>query len=333
VSELLKIEGLEVSFDDPAHRGEGGVARAVRGIDLVLGSNESLALVGESGSGKTAAVKAIMRLHDPTKTRVSGRIALEGRELSAMSEREMEGIRGRLVSMVFQDPMTSLNPVLRVGDQVAEAVSLSRGLNRRSARAVALELFAKAGIPSPEALFRRYPHEFSGGMLQRAMILIALAASPKLLIADEPTTALDVTVQVQILELIERQRRELGTALILVTHDMGVVAERTERAAVMYAGRIVESGRTLELLAKPLHPYSEGLLDALPRPGTRGEKLKTIDGFAPSVFEEAPGCPFAPRCRYVQRPCLAEIPALTEAATGRRVACHRARELDLRGIA
>ncbi len=335
-SELLRIEGLEVGFFDPARRG-GPIARAVRGIDLSLGPNESLALVGESGSGKTAAAKAIMRLHDPRATRVSGRIFLEGRDIARLSEREMEGVRGKAVSMVFQDPMTSLNPVFRVGDQVAEAISASRGLPRREARAVALSLFGKAGIPSPDALFRRYPHEFSGGMLQRAMILIALAASPRLLIADEPTTALDVTVQAQVLDLIETERRELGaelgTALLLVTHDMGVVAERTERAAVMYAGRIVESGRTLELLARPLHPYAEGLLDALPRRGGRKERLRTIEGSPPSVFDATEACPFAPRCRYAQARCSSEAPALAPGLAGRQVACHRWAELELRGLA
>jgi oligopeptide/dipeptide ABC transporter ATP-binding protein len=338
VTEVLRIEGLEVSFELSA-RAE--TAYAVRGLDLSLGREESLALVGESGSGKTAAAKAIMRLHDPRKTRVSGRILIDGREIGALSEREMESVRGRSVSMVFQDPMTSLNPVFRVGDQVAEAVSISRGLRAREARALALELFAKAGLPEPEALYRRYPHEFSGGMLQRAMILIALAAAPKLLIADEPTTALDVTVQAQILDLIETERRALGTALLLVTHDMGVVAERTERAAVMYAGRVVESGRTAEILQRPLHPYTEGLLDALPGRGKRGERLKTIEGAAPSVFDRPRGCPFAPRCRYAQPPCLEAAPKLESrgAANGdasvvsRLCACRRSGELSLRGIA
>ena len=325
---LLEIRGLEVSFDHESSR----PARAVRGIDLALGPGESLALVGESGSGKTAAVKSIMRLHDRRNARVSGSILVEGRDIAALSERDMEGLRGRVISMIFQDPMTSLNPVFRVGYQVAEAVSRARGLARRPARAEALALFAKAGMPSPEILFRRYPHEFSGGMLQRAMILIALAASPRLLIADEPTTALDVTVQAQILQLVEEQRRALGTALILVTHDIGVVAERTERAAVMYAGRIVEAGPTVELLKAPRHPYTEGLLDSLPGREVRGARLRTIEGSAPGVFEEHPGCPFAPRCRYVAHRCRSEAPAFAYLGAGRGAACHRAGELSLRGI-
>jgi oligopeptide/dipeptide ABC transporter ATP-binding protein len=349
----LEVEGLEVSFAD---RG-GRLAWAVRGIDLFLGESESLAIVGESGSGKTAAAKALLRLHDPRTTAVSGRILIGGRDVSAASEREMEGIRGRLASMVFQDPMTSLNPVLRVGDQVAEAVSRSRGVGAGEARRVALELFGKAGMPSPDALYKRYPHEFSGGMLQRAMILIALAASPKLLIADEPTTALDVTVQAQVLDLIEAERLELGTALLLVSHDIGVVAERAERACVMYGGRVVESGDTADILASPLHPYTEGLLDALPGRGARGERFRTIEGSGPSVYDQGGGCPFAPRCRYVQEPCLASVPALEPAAplgaaasgpslgaaamsgavakvgAARRAACRRAGELSLRGIA
>jgi oligopeptide/dipeptide ABC transporter ATP-binding protein len=326
--ELLRVEGLAVDFEDGR-----AVARAVRGVGLSLGAGESLALVGESGSGKTAVAKAIMRLHDPRRVRVAGSILLGGRDIAGLGEREMEGIRGKLVSMVFQDPMTSLNPVLRVGDQVAEAVMRSCRMSKASARAVALELFAKAGMPKPELLFRRYPHEFSGGMLQRAMILIALAASPKLLIADEPTTALDVTVQAQVLDLIEAERRALGTALLLVTHDMGVVAERTERAAVMYAGLVVESGPTLELLSRPLHPYTEGLLDALPRRGARGERLKTIEGSPPSVFEMTPGCPFAPRCRYATPRCRIESPGLSSAGGARLVSCHLSAELSLRGIA
>jgi oligopeptide/dipeptide ABC transporter ATP-binding protein len=326
---LLEIEGLEVAFED----GQGAIARAVRGISLSLGEGESMALVGESGSGKTAAVKSIMRLHDPRLTRVAGRIVLEGRDLGLLSEREMEVVRGRAISMIFQDPMTSLNPVFRVGDQVAEAVSRSRLMPRKAARAEALELFSKAGIPSPELLFRRYPHEFSGGMLQRAMILIALAASPRLLIADEPTTALDVTVQAQVLQLVEEQRRALGTALLLVTHDIGVVAERTQRAAVMYAGRIVESAPTIELLRSPLHPYTEGLLDSLPGREAHGARLRAIEGSAPGVYDERPGCAFEPRCRYAREACRAMEQALEAAGSGHGVACCRFRELALRGIA
>lgn len=334
MSVLLSIEGLEVSFGAPGAR---RMARAVRGLDLALEAGASLALVGESGSGKTAVAKALMRLHDPRRAKISGLMLLNGIALNELPEEKMNALRGKVLSMVFQDPMSSLNPVFRVGDQVAEALTRAKGLGRKEARVEALELFEKAGMPSPELLFKRYPHEFSGGMLQRAMILIALAASPELLIADEPTTALDLTVQAQILDLMEAMRSEKGTALILVTHDIGVVAERTENVAVMYAGRVLESGATREVLSRPLHPYTEGLLDALPvrasARGAAGGRLRTIEGSPPSVFDESPGCSFAPRCPYALASCREARPLSRVVGKGRLVACHRASELSLRGIA
>jgi oligopeptide/dipeptide ABC transporter ATP-binding protein len=295
---------------------------------------ETVALVGESGSGKSATAKAILRLHDE-KAEVAGSVEFEGTELLSLSEREMRSLRGRAISMIFQDPMTALNPVLRVGDQVAEAVRrASPEGGRKAAMETAVRLLSQVGIAEASRRARQYPHEFSGGMLQRALIAIAVAASPKLLVADEPTTALDVTVQAQILSLLDSLVDERGMSLLLITHDLGIVAERAERVAVMYSGRIVETGPSASVLAHPLHPYTEGLIAAVPRAGSRGRELSTIAGSPPGIFDAVPGCPFAPRCRYRQEACDRLVPPLVDAPEGggRATACLRAGELKLRGI-
>ncbi len=328
MSGLLSLRGLRVAF-----AGEGGAAMAVRGVDLELEGGEGLALVGESGSGKSATAKAILGLHDMSSTAVTGSVRFEGRELLELGEAELRSFRGRGASMVFQDPGTSFNPLLRMGEQVAEAFRSVAGLDRKAAREAALGLFSRLGIRDPVTRYAQYPHEFSGGMLQRMMILLALAGRPRLLVADEPTTALDVTVQAQVLLFLEELKEELGMAVLLVTHDMGIVAETSTRIAVMYAGRIVETGGTAEVLGSPAHPYTEALLEAMPRPGSRGTRLATILGLPPGVYEADSGCPFFPRCRHALASCMDGLPPSVEAGPGRKSACFRTHSLSLRGIA
>jgi oligopeptide/dipeptide ABC transporter ATP-binding protein len=325
-ADLLAVEDLSVTFHS-----ERGAARAVRGVSLSVGAGATLALVGESGCGKSVSARAILRLHDPGSTTVAGRILLRGADILALPEGEMRRLRGSAISMIFQDPMTSLNPLMRVGDQVAEVFRVRKGMPRGKAKDASLALFARVGIADPERRFRQFPHEFSGGMLQRVMILIAAAARPLLMVADEPTTSLDVTVQAQILAMIDGLRSELGMSVLLITHDMGIVAEHASVIAVMYAGRIVESGPTAAVLAKPHHPYTEGLLDAVPRPGSRGGRLRTIEGSPPGLFTEMTPCAFAPRCRYRKAECDRETPPLVERGGGRRAACIRCGIIALRG--
>jgi len=324
--DTLVVEDLSVTFAT-----ERGAARAVRGVSFSVGAGATLALVGESGSGKTVTARSILRLHDPATSVVTGRILLDGTDLLPLPEREMHRVRGSAVSMIFQDPMTSLNPLMRAGEQVAEVFRVRKGMPRERAREASRALFARVGISDPARRFEQFPHEFSGGMLQRVMILIAVAAGPRLMIADEPTTSLDVTVQAQILRLVDSLRSDLGMSVLLVTHDMGIVAEHAAGIAVMYGGRIVESGPTAAVLARPFHPYTEGLLDAIPRSGSRGSRLRTIEGTPPGVFEVTTPCAFAPRCRYRQPGCDREIPPLVVHSDGRRVACARCAELDLKG--
>lgn len=329
MASLLAIRDLSVKI-----RSDRGTAYAVRGASLSIEEGETVALVGESGSGKSATAKAVLRLHDE-HTELGGSIEFAGTELLSLSEREMRSLRGRAISMIFQDPMTALNPVLLVGDQVAEAVRRASPMSGREAAETAVRLLSKVGIAEAARRARQYPHEFSGGMLQRALIAIAVAASPKLLVADEPTTALDVTVQAQILSLLDSLVDEHGMSLLLITHDLGIVAERAERVAVMYSGRIVETGPSASVLAQPLHPYTEGLIAAVPRPGSRGRQLSTIAGSPPAIFDSVPGCPFSPRCPYRQEACDRVVPPLVEAPRsggGRATACLRAGELNLRGI-
>jgi len=316
---LLKIHNLHTYFytDD-------GVAKAVDGVDLELEEGGTLGVVGESGCGKSVTALSIMRLiPDPPGKIVTGEILFNGTDLLSFSEAAMRKIRGRSISMIFQEPMTSLNPVFQIGDQISEVLRLHEGLSRKASWARSIEMLKMVGIPSPERRVAEYPHQLSGGMRQRAMIAMALACSPKLMIADEPTTALDVTIQAQILELINRLQREKGMSVILITHNMGVIAETARKVAVMYAGRIVEYTEVRALFGSPKHPYTQGLLQSIPRldeDHSRKKRLEAIPGLVPSLLDLPPGCKFSNRCRYVFERC-GEEPPLIEAEKGHWVRC------------
>ena len=313
---LLEIRGLSVSF-----RTDAGPVPAVRGIDLALAQGETLALVGESGCGKSVTALSILRLVEtPPGEYTGGEILLSGEDLLRVSEERIREIRGNDVAMIFQEPMTSLNPVFTIGEQVAEAVELHQQVGAAEARARAIEALRRVGIPAPEQRTNEYPHQLSGGMRQRVMIAMALACNPALLIADEPTTALDVTIQAQILELIAKLQQELGMAVLLITHDLGVVAETAHRVAVMYAGRVVEEADVLELFERPRHPYTAGLLRSRPRLDVGRGKLVPIEGSVPDAFHVPPGCAFHPRCPLAIERCKREDPPLS-AHAGRRFAC------------
>ena len=318
---LLQVEDLQTAF--AASQGD---LRAVRGLSFTVRAGETVAIVGESGSGKSVTALSILRLLRSPPAKLSGRVLFKGRDLLGLSEPEMRRIRGDQISMVFQEPMSSLNPVMPVGAQIAEAVRLHQKVSHRDARDRALEMLARVGIPAPERRMRDYPHQLSGGMRQRVMIAIALACDPELLIADEPTTALDVTVQAQILELMRALKARLGSAVILITHDLGVVAELADRVIIMYAGRKVEEGPVRQIFADPRHPYTRGLLAAVPRLGASltpaRSRLAEIAGAVPSLREAMPGCAFAPRC-YAAAPLCREVaPRLEAHGAERLVACH-----------
>src|ERR1700682_303658 len=288
---LLEVHDLKTQFSTPE-----GVVKAVDGVSFELNAGETLGIVGESGSGKSVTALSVMRLIPPPGRIVGGRVLYDGRDLTKLSESEMQGIRGESIAMIFQDPMTSLNPVFKVGWQVGEPLMLHRGESKAKAFASAVSVLAKVGIPSPGDRARDYPHHFSGGMRQRAMIAMGLTTTPKVLIADEPTTALDVTIQAQILDLLRNVNRDFGTATILITHNLGVVAGMCERVMVMYAGRVVESGPTVDVFAHPKHPYTWSLLRSIPRlDAERHEPLKPIDGLPPDLIDLPPGCAFHPR--------------------------------------
>jgi oligopeptide transport system ATP-binding protein len=300
---------------------EEGVVRAVDDVSFDLEPGQTLGIVGESGSGKSVTSLSILRLiPDPPGRIVSGEIVFEGRNLLSLSERDMRGIRGRHIAMIFQDPMTSLNPYLRVSRQLTEVLELHERLDRHTARNRAIEMLVRVGIPEAERRFDNYPHEFSGGMRQRVMIAMALLCKPRLLIADEPTTALDVTIQAQILELIRELRNELHTAVILITHDLGVVAGMADDVAVMYAGKIVEHAPTHKVFARPQHPYTLGLLESIPRLDRSRERLVPIPGRPPALSRLGPGCSFAPRCSFVVDRCK-EAPPLAAREPDHRAAC------------
>jgi peptide/nickel transport system ATP-binding protein len=303
---LLQIEDLRTDI-----RLRSATVHALDGVSLDVETGECLGIVGESGSGKTMTALSIMKLLPPGGHIVGGSIALSGQEISALDDEGMRRIRGNEVGMIFQDPMTSLNPTMTIGDQIAETVLLHRGADKKAALARAVEVLGLVGMPRPAERVSNYPHQLSGGMRQRVMIAMALACEPKLLIADEPTTALDVTIQKQILELIDDLRRRLGMAVILVTHDLGVIAGRADRAAVMYAGKVLETTTTMRLFANPRHPYTEALFGALPERAADGsERLYSIPGMPPDLTNPPPACRFAPRCQYVQDRCLKSEPAL-----------------------
>ena len=321
---LLEVDGLKTHFFT-----RDGVVRAVDGVSFSVQPGETLALVGESGCGKSVTSLSILRLiASPPGRTVAGRIRFNGRDLLRLSEPEMRQVRGDEISMIFQEPMTSLNPVLTVGRQIAEALVLHRGLSRAEALARAIEMLKLVNIPEPARRAGEYPHQMSGGMRQRVMIAMALACGPKLLIADEPTTALDVTIQAQILDLIRELQSKTGAAVMLITHDLGVVAEMAQRVVVMYAGRKVEEAPVGVLFEQPLHPYTQGLMNSIPRLGDAGalarKRLAEIPGMVPSLREPMPGCAFASRCPHALERCSREAPPLETKAAGHSVACWEA---------
>ncbi len=316
---LLEVDNLKTHFFT-----RDGVVRAVDGVSFTVNAGETLAVVGESGCGKSVTALSILRLiASPPGKVVAGEIRFQGRDLLQLSEAEMRGIRGNDISMIFQEPMTSLNPVLTVSRQIAEALTLHRGLSRRDAHARAIEMLKLVHIAEPERRVTEYPHQLSGGMRQRVMIAMALACNPKLLIADEPTTALDVTIQAQILDLMRELKDKTGAAIVLITHDLGVVADMAQRVVVMYAGRIVEQARVAAIYAHPRHPYTAGLLASIPRLADEDDnkRLTEIPGMVPSLKEAIAGCVFAPRCGYATQRCRHEYPPLEEKSPGHSVAC------------
>ena len=316
---LLSVQGLSTVF-----RSEEGESAAVEDVSFDLGEGEVLGIVGESGSGKSVTALSIMRLIPNPPGRIArGQILFDGQDLLKLPERRMRDIRGGAISMIFQEPMTSLNPVFTVGDQIMETVRRHERLGQRQAREKALEMLDKVGIPSPAQRLEEYPHQLSGGMRQRVMIAIALACNPRLLLADEPTTALDVTIQAQILELLRELQAEFNMAVVLITHDLGVVAEFVDRVIVMYAGRVAEAAGVHPTFEEPLHPYTEGLLGSIPSLVDERDRLQVIKGMVPSPFDLPPGCRYAPRCPYARPACDAAEPPLMELAQGHRAACIR----------
>ena len=317
MEEALRIDDLKTYFFT-----DEGVARAVDGVSLSVAGGETLGLVGESGCGKSVTALSVLRLVPGPQGRITGgTIHLAGREINRCSEIEMRAIRGRLASMIFQEPMTSLNPVFTIGSQVMEAVRSHTGMGRREAREVAVDYLTKVGISGGRERMSEYPHQLSGGMKQRVMIAMALCLKPELLIADEPTTALDVTIQAGILRLIKDMQEETGAAVLLITHDLGIVAEMADEVAVMYGGRIAEHGPCASIFASFVHPYTEGLFKSLPGRTGRGVKLYTIPGIVPSALAFPPGCRFHTRCPLVTDRCRVEDPPLVEVAAGHRAAC------------
>ncbi len=317
---LLDIQDLKVHF-----KTDDGWLHAVDGVDIAIDGGQTVSVVGESGCGKTVTAMSVLRLVPmPPGRFAGGRIEWQGRDLVTASTEEMRRVRAKEIAIVFQEPMTSLNPVYTVGEQIAESVRLHEKLGRKAAMDRAVEMLALVHIPTPEQRIRDYPHQFSGGMRQRVMIAIALACNPKLLIADEPTTALDVTIQAQILDLLGELKERLGMAVLLITHAMGVVAEVAERVVVMYAGMVVEEASVGELFANPRHPYTQGLIRSIPRidtAATEHVRLEQIPGTVPKLIAPAPGCRFAPRCKFAVPECSAATPALREPVPGHKVRC------------
>ncbi|MFB7323985.1 ABC transporter ATP-binding protein [Streptomyces sp. NPDC056190] len=319
---LLEVRDLHVEF-----RTRDGVVHAVNGVGYEVDAGETLAVLGESGSGKSVTAQAVMGILDVPPGRISGgRILFRGRDLLKLKEDERRRIRGAEMAMIFQDALSALNPVLTVGDQLGEMFIVHRGLSRKDARARAVELMDRVRIPAAGQRVRDYPHQFSGGMRQRIMIAMALALEPALIMADEPTTALDVTVQAQVMDLLAELRREYRMGLVLITHDLGVVADVADRIAVMYAGRIVESAPVHDIYKAPAHPYTRGLLDSIPRLGHKGRELYAIKGLPPNLRAIPPGCAFHPRCPMARDVCRTDVPPLYEVSESRASACHFWRE-------
>jgi len=315
---LLEVKGLKTQFFT-----QDGVVHAVNGISYKLNEGETLAIVGESGSGKSVGVMSLIRLiPQPPGKIVAGEVWFDGRDLMQMTDDEVRQVRGNRIAMIFQDPMTSLNPVLTIGQQIMEALQLHLGMDKSQARQRAIELLEMVGIPGAASRLDSYPHQYSGGMRQRVMIAMGLSCNPQLLIADEPTTALDVTIQAQIVDLVKNLKEQIGMAIIWITHDLGVVAGLAERVIVMYAGHIVEEAEVHELYEEPHHPYTLGLLRSVPRLDMgKNKRLIPIDGLPPDLIDLPPGCPFAPRCQYRTEKCTQEKPSLETTSPTRRVAC------------
>ncbi len=317
---LLDIRGLKTWF-----KTDDGMVRAVDGVDLHIDRGETLGVVGESGCGKTVTARSVLKLIDMPPGRFeAGQILWQGRDLIPLEEAEMNKIRAREIAIIFQEPMTSLNPVYTVGEQIAEVIELHQKLTRKQAMAGAAEMLKLVNIPNPERRVNDYPHQFSGGMRQRVMIAMALSCQPRLLIADEPTTALDVTIQAQILELMQEMKERFGMAILLITHAMGVVAETCQRVVVMYAGKVVEEAPVTELFGNPRHPYTQGLIRSIPRvdrSAGRQARLESIPGTVPSLLDPPPGCRFAARCRFAMPDCTRAVPPLKEVGPGHKVAC------------
>jgi peptide/nickel transport system ATP-binding protein/oligopeptide transport system ATP-binding protein len=321
---LLSVRGLRVAFSTPRHE-----LVAVDGVDFDVRAGEVLGLAGESGSGKSLTLRSILRLVKPP-ARVTGEVLWRGRDILRMAPPEVRRVRGAEIAMIFQEPMSALNPVLTVGAQILENLEEHTDLDAAARKARAIELLDLVGIPASKSRIDDYPHQFSGGMRQRAMMAIALASNPRLLLADEPTTALDVTIQDQILKLILRLRRDLNMSVVLVTHDLGVIAQTCDRLAVMYAGRVVEAGPVAEIFAQPRHAYTLGLLNSVPRAGTLREPLSSIGGQPPSLSERLPGCAFAPRCQFVVPQCSEAKPPLVGIAPMHDSACIEHRKVGQR---
>ncbi|MCX5145612.1 MULTISPECIES: ABC transporter ATP-binding protein [unclassified Streptomyces] len=314
---LLEVRDLHVEF-----RTRDGVAKAVNGVNYSVDEGETLAVLGESGSGKSVTAQAVMGILDVPPGRIAGgEILFKGKDLLKMKEEERRKIRGADMAMIFQDALSSLNPVLSVGAQLGEMYEVHRGMSRKAAKAKAVELMDRVKIPAAKDRVGDYPHQFSGGMRQRIMIAMALALEPSLIIADEPTTALDVTVQAQVMDLLAELQRELNMGLILITHDLGVVADVADKIAVMYAGRIVEAAPVHEIYAAPAHPYTRGLLDSIPRLDQKGQELYAIKGLPPNLLNIPPGCAFNPRCPMAQAVCRTDVPPLAQVGQDRASAC------------
>jgi peptide/nickel transport system ATP-binding protein len=314
---LLEVKDLRVHFPT-----EDGIVKAVDGISFTIQRGETLGIVGESGSGKSVSFLTVMGLIDNKSATVEGEITFQGQDLINMPKEELRAIRGNKIGMIFQDPMTSLHPFYRVGDQISEAILAHEDINKKEAAARAVDMLRRVGIPRPDERAKQYPHEFSGGMRQRAMIAMALSLNPDLLIADEPTTALDVTVQAQILDLIDRLQSEFNTAVAIITHDLGVVAEHCDFIQVMYAGRLVETGSADDIYYQPMMPYTWGLLKSIPLLTAQEERLHPIKGLPPSLITLPTGCPFNPRCPYVFDRCRVETPQLLPVDGHHAAACH-----------